>query len=375
VSRLKIIFAGGGTGGHLFPALAIANCLKERIKPPDNADFMFIGTRKGIEFRMKNELGYSLKLISVRGLQRKGILKNILFPILLFGATLKSMYLCWRFKPNVVVGTGGYVMGPVLMGAIFLGKYCVIQEQNSYPGLTTRQLAHKVDRVFLGFNEARKFLNSKAITIETGNPVKDIIGKISREEGRKHYDIDNNSRVILILGGSQGATSINQNILDHLNDLPEGFHLIWQTGERDYKEVSAAAGGKDGSRTLFAFTDRIEMAYAAADIVIARAGALTIAELEAAGLSSVLIPYPYATADHQKKNAELLAEKGMAMVIYDDELPEVSLIKGAVTMINDGSCDKMSQRVKKERDKKKKPAVDMIADEILSLIDFEGSVN
>nr|MBN2277535.1 undecaprenyldiphospho-muramoylpentapeptide beta-N-acetylglucosaminyltransferase [candidate division Zixibacteria bacterium] len=373
MKQLRLIFAGGGTGGHLFPALAIANHLKKRIEPENRAEFRFIGTRRGIEFRLKDSLGYSLTLISVRGLYRKGVLRNLLFPLLLIGATIKSMFICWRFKPDAVIGTGGYVMGPVMMGAVFMRKGCFIQEQNSYPGLTTRQLAHRVDCVFLGFGEARKHLDGRAVTIETGNPVKDIIGKIDRNEARRHFGFNDNDHVILILGGSQGATSVNQNILDHLHELPNDFKLIWQTGERDYKEIAAAAGGRVGSRALFAFTDQIEQAYAAADLAIARSGALTLAELEAAGLPAVLIPYPHATADHQRKNAETFESKGAAVVIFDHELPEVSLIKGAVEIIRDGSWRKMKEAIDRIRTSRKKPAVEAIADEILSMIGWEGS--
>ena len=375
MSKLKAIFAGGGTGGHLYPALAIANHLKKIIEPEGEIDFRFVGTRRGIEYRMKGRLGYPLMLITVRGLDRGGILRNILFPFLLAGATLKSMFMMLRFKPDVVIGTGGYVMGPVLLAAVAMNRRCVIQEQNSYPGVTTRQLAHKVDKVFLGFGEAKKYLKILCETVETGNPVKESIGRVSRKEAREYFGFSMDDKTILILGGSQGASSINNNILAHLETLSDKYRLIWQTGERDYKEVAAKAGGRVPGRALFAFSDHIETAYAAADIVIARAGALTLAELEMAGLPSVLIPYPFAAADHQKKNAEVYAEAGASFIIYDKELGEVNLLRGAVALIEDGSLEKMKTAIEKIRGKRKRPAVDIIADEILSLVGFERGNN
>ena len=375
MKKLKAIFAGGGTGGHLYPALAIANKLRSIVEPQGEIDFRFVGTRRGVEYRMRDSLGYPLTLITVRGLSRKGILRNMLFPFLLIGSTLKSMLLIFRISPDIVVGTGGYVMGPVLMAAVIMNRRCVIQEQNSYPGVTTRQLAHRVDKVFLGFGEARKYLKKLSETVETGNPVKESVGTVSREKAREYFGFDIDDKVILVLGGSQGASSINNNILGHLETLPDKYRIIWQTGERDYKEVAAKAGGKVSGRALFSFSDHIETAYAAADIAIARAGALTLAELEAAGLPSVLVPYPYATADHQKKNAEVYVNAGASFLIYDNELDEMSLIKGTVALLEDGSVVKMRDAIDKMRRKRKKPAADIIADEILSLVGFERGDN
>ena len=375
MKKLSVIFAGGGTGGHLYPALAIAERLKARAERQRLCDFRFVGTRRGLEYRMRERLGYPLHLISVRGLYRTGILRNIIFPVLLTGATLKSIYLIIRFHPDVIVGTGGYVMGPVVMAAIALNKYCVLQEQNSYPGLTTRQLAHKVDKVFLGFGVAAKYLHKNCTIVETGNPIKDVIGKISRNEAREYFGLSEKDRVILILGGSQGASSINENILRNLSTLPADYKLIWQTGERDYKEVAAKAGGKVTGRALFTFTDKIELAYAAADIAIARAGALTLAELEAAGLPAILVPYPYATADHQRKNAEYFVESCAAVLFDDGRLDKVDLLNESIKLFESGQYAILAKAVDSMRRKRKKPAADMIVDEILSLIGYEGSPN
>jgi UDP-N-acetylglucosamine--N-acetylmuramyl-(pentapeptide) pyrophosphoryl-undecaprenol N-acetylglucosamine transferase len=373
VKEFKAIFAGGGTGGHLFPALAIAEKLKSLLEPDNKVDFKFVGTRRGIEYRMKDRLGYPLYLISVRGLSRAGVFRNILFPFLLVGGVLKSAFLILRFKPDIIVGTGGYVMGPVIMAAIAFNRHCVIQEQNSYPGLTTRQLASKVDRVFLGFGTASKYLGRTCEIVETGNPVKEVIGSVSKETARRHYGFDMTDCVILILGGSQGARRINQNILKHIKTLPNNFRLIWQAGETDFEEIAAVVGDSVNSRSFFPFTNDIEKAYAAADIAVARAGALTLAELETAGVPSILIPYPYATGDHQRKNAEHFVESGGAVIVEDSRLEDIDLIGEAVGLVESGRCDRMADAVESMRRSRIKPAVDVIAEEILKLTGFRES--
>ncbi len=367
---LKVIFAGGGTGGHLFPALAIADKLKQRSSSNARPDILFIGTKRGLEFRIRESLGYPLKLINVRGMARRLTLVNLLVPFLLVGAVVKSMLIIARFHPDIVIGSGGYVMGPVLIAAIIMGKRRVIQEQNSFPGVTTRKLAGKVDRVFLGFGEASKYLPAKARLVESGNPIKEVIGTIPPEEGRRYFGVQSGKRVILILGGSQGATAINRNILSHIAKLPEDFHLIWQTGERDYKDVAASAGGKVSGRALFAFTDRIEYAYAAADIVIARAGALTLAEIIAAGSPSLLVPYPHAAGDHQRKNALPMEKMGASIIVEDRQLREKNLLDEAVGVFQSGLYDAMKKAVESLRARRNRPAADLIADEIEALLNI-----
>lgn len=368
--KFRAIFAGGGTGGHLTPARAIADHLKTRLQNKAEAEFLFVGTRKGIEYRLKDTLGYPLALINIRGLSRSLSLSNLLFPFLLFGAVLKSMSLIAEFKPDIVVGTGGYVMGPVILGAWLKGRRRVIQEQNSFPGLATRKLSGISDRVFLGFSDAGKFLPVKASKVQSGNPVKDIIGTVSREDGCRYFELDPEKKTIMIMGGSQGAANINRNILNNIENLREDIQLIWQTGERDYKEVAAQAGGKVSRRSLFPYTDRIEMAYAAADLIVARAGALTLAEIAAAGLPSILVPFPYATGDHQMKNAESFTANGSGVVIPDNELNEVNLLGEAVRLIEEGKLDEMSRAAREHHLKDGKKAVDIICDEILKLTAF-----
>lgn len=377
MKKLRAIFAGGGTGGHLTPALAIADRLKEKMSSREGAEIRFVGTKRGIEYRLKDKLGYPLSTILVRGLSRAGILQNLLFPVMLIAGIIKSIYLLLRYKTDIVIGTGGYVMGPVIMAAVAMNRFCVIQEQNSFPGLTTRQLASRVNRVFLGFGAAKQFLNraDDSALIESGNPVKKIIGSVSSEKGRAYFGFEQSDKVIFIFGGSQGASRINKNILGNLDNLPDRYSLIWQTGERDYKEVAAIAGGRVSGRSLFSFTQEIEMAYAAADIVIARAGALTLAELEAAACPAILVPYPYATGDHQAKNAECFVAEGAAVKIDDASLDEVDLLGEAVAIAEDGRLSKMTEAILRMRDRRKKPATDIIVEDILALTGFEEDLS
>lgn len=366
MKTFKAIFAGGGTGGHLFPALTIAAALKERLEPEYETEFKFVGTKRGLEYRMKDSLGYPLVLLSVRGYMRSAILSNIVFPFVLFWAYMRSIFILRRFDPDVVVGTGGYVMGPVLMAAITLNLTRVIQEQNSYPGVTTRTLARRVFKVFLGFADAKKYLPDSD-TLVTGNPIRRSIGRAGRDEAITRFELDKNKRTVLVLGGSQGALSINQNVLRHLDDFGDGIQMVWQTGERAYTEVAARAGGRVSGRALFAFTDKIEFAYAAADIVIARSGALTLAEIEAAGLPAILIPFPYATADHQRKNALSFVAAGAAVLVDDAQLEKVSLPAMAREILESDKLEVMKHCVRKMQQERPKPAVDVIVDSILQL--------
>jgi len=367
MKTFRAIFAGGGTGGHLFPALAIADKLKSRLEGEYAIDFRFVGTKRGIEYRMRDRLGYPLHLMNVRGLARSAALSNLLFPFLLLWAYLKSLIMILRFQPDIVIGTGGYVMGPIFLAAATLNTLRVIQEQNSYPGVTTRQLAIKAHKVFLGFDDARRHLKSGCDIVVTGNPIKEIIGTISREEGIRHFNLNPAKKTILILGGSQGAMSINLNILDCLKNLPDGYQLIWQTGDRGYQDLVDLAGERLTGHVAFAITDRVELAYAAADIVIARAGATTLAELEASKLPAILVPYPFAAADHQRKNAESFEHEGAAVLFGDEQLGKVDLLQEAVTILESDTYATMKQAVQAMHARRERPATDVIVDEIMQL--------
>ena len=234
---VRIMFAGGGTGGHLFPALAIADRLKELLSPSRNVEIQFVGTRRGLEYRMREKLGYSLHLINVRGLARSLSPKNLLVPFILISALLRSAALLNKFQPDLVVGTGGYVAWPVLKMANWKSIPTVLQEQNSFPGVTTRQLAGKARRVYLGFGQAQEHIKTEGKLIVTGNPVRTTSDAIDRNKAMKEFGLDPARKTILILGGSQGARTINRAVLKSLAAKPLALRHIGP----EFVEVSCQA--------------------------------------------------------------------------------------------------------------------------------------
>jgi len=369
VQATRIVFAGGGTGGHLFPAIAIADRITQLLQNKMVVDIVFVGTKRGLEYRMRESLGYPLHLIDIRGLARSLTLKNLLIPFILLRAMVQSSLLLRRISPDIVVGTGGYVSWPVLRVAALKRIATVLQEQNSFPGITTRRLAKQAKRIYLGFETARKYLRTKGQVIVTGNPVRMSVINGDRSEAMKAFGLDPKKKTILVLGGSQGARTINNAVLESLEKqtLPKEYQILWQTGKRDYREVTARAGRKAARCALFPFADRMDLVYAAADIAIARAGALTLAELTACGVPSILIPYPHAAGDHQRKNAADLADQNMAVVIDDKDLNGIDLLGKAVALYQSGRSHQMKQAIT-EWNHNRRPAVDVIAEDIVNLI-------
>jgi UDP-N-acetylglucosamine--N-acetylmuramyl-(pentapeptide) pyrophosphoryl-undecaprenol N-acetylglucosamine transferase len=369
MTTARLIFAGGGTGGHLYPAVAIADRVKELLSSRMPVEIIFVGTTRGIEYRERETLGYPLHLINIRGIARSFTPANLAVPFLVLGAIIKANALVKQFAPHVVVGTGGYVAWPVLRAANGLKIPSVLQEQNSFPGVTTRQLAPKASRIYLGFAKAAEYLKTTAQIIVTGNPVRTGIAKGDRTEALKIFGLDPSKKTILVIGGSQGARSVNQAMLRALQTglIPDGFQLLWQTGKRDYTEVSAAAGDKAKGHALFPFENRMELVYAAADIAIARAGAITLAEIEACALPSVLIPFPHAAGDHQRKNAAEFVRQEYAVMIDEQELATNDPVVAAVAAITSGKASQMRDAMQ-TANAKKNPAVDMIANDIVNLV-------
>jgi UDP-N-acetylglucosamine--N-acetylmuramyl-(pentapeptide) pyrophosphoryl-undecaprenol N-acetylglucosamine transferase len=311
-----ILIAGGGTGGHLFPALAIADEFK-KLRP--ESEFLFLGTKGKIEARVVPQRGYAFRTIWISGFHRRLTIDNLLFPLKVLVSLVQSFFVIRQFRPDVVVGTGGYVCGPVLFVASMLKIPTVIHESNSYPGVTTRMLAKKATKVFIAFDDAKRWLKRTDHVTLIGTPTREILGSVSRSASREFFQIDPNKKTLLVFGGSLGAASINNAVLESLDDLlHERIQLIWQTGQSDFARVRAAIGIKSVG-WVGAFIDRMEYAFGAADLVVCRAGATTLAELTRVGKPAIIIPYPHAAGDHQTHNARSLADAGAAVMIADHD--------------------------------------------------------
>ena len=335
-SALRIVIAGGGTGGHVYPGLAIADELR-RMEP--DATIVFVGSRGHIEERIVPASGYVLRTIWISGFRRALTLATLLFPVKLAVALVQSFVLLRTVRPNIAVGTGGYVCGPVLYAATVLGIPTLIQEQNSYPGVTTRILAPQVDQVHITFDSTRRFLKRADNVRLSGNPTRSSLGAASRTEAAGFFGIDPLRKTLLVFGGSQGAVGINSAVLIALPGiLATGAQMIWQTGERDYERITGNAEVRDatgrGVLRIHRYLEKMGEAYAASDLVLCRAGATTLAELTCVGKPSVLIPLPTAAANHQTANARSMEEAGASVMVPESEA-ENRLLTVLTMLLND----------------------------------------
>jgi UDP-N-acetylglucosamine--N-acetylmuramyl-(pentapeptide) pyrophosphoryl-undecaprenol N-acetylglucosamine transferase len=310
-----VLFAGGGTGGHLMPALVLA---EEMVRLDPSIQPFFVGSRRGVEAGVLTQRPWRYVLLPLEPLRRRQWWKNVALPVSFTRSILAIGGILRRERPGLVVGTGGYVSGPVVGAAMALGVPSLIQEQNAYPGLATRWLAGKARQIHLGFPEARKHLRPGPDTkvFVSGNPIQpppEVLPPKSEAKSRLGFSPE--SPVVLVMGGSQGALAINQSVRDALvgGYWPKDANLVWQTGPGTYSAFSGHA--VHGRIVVEPFIDPIERAYSAADLVVARAGAMTLAEVAAWGLPSVLIPLPTAAAGHQLANARALEEAGAAVLL------------------------------------------------------------
>lgn len=365
----KIIISGGGTGGHIFPAIAIADALKERL---GGADILFIGAKGRMEMQKVPAAGYPIEGLWISGIQRRLTLKNLSFPFKLLSSIWKARRIIRKFAPDLAIGTGGYASGPMLRVASRKGIPSLIQEQNSFPGITNRILAKTVDRICVAYEGMEKHFPANRLAI-TGNPVrKEIIELAGKEEtGIRHFGLDKKYKSLLIVGGSQGARSINRSIAGQLTEMvSEPVQLIWQCGEsflEEAKNTVAALPETVRARVqVHAFISRMDLAYAAADIVISRAGAIAISELCIAGKAPLLVPLPSAAEDHQTKNAFALAEKEAAILIRDQDLDNKLLSELRKLLKDEPRMDKMGKNLKALA---LPDATEKIVDEIIKLLD------
>jgi UDP-N-acetylglucosamine--N-acetylmuramyl-(pentapeptide) pyrophosphoryl-undecaprenol N-acetylglucosamine transferase len=352
-SRLKskepyrIIISGGGTGGHVYPAIAIANAFRER--HPD-AEILFVGAEGKMEMVRVPEAGYKIVGLWISGINRSLTLSNLVFPFKFFSSLLKARKIVKQFRPHVAVGTGGYASGPMMIAATRAKIPAVLQEQNSYAGLTNKQLAGKARCICVAYPGMEKYFPKDKVRL-TGNPVrKDIINLDTRRaDAINHFGFTDDGRTLLVLGGSGGARTINESLLAGLDKLIDSnVQLIWQTGKVYYESVKAQIANKDLRKVrLFDFLKEMDLAYAAANVVVSRAGALSISELCLAKKPAVLVPSPNVAEDHQTKNAMALVNEKAAVLVPDQQARE-TLVTVAVKLLHDEqSCSALRESIGK----------------------------
>ncbi len=317
MTKLKFILSGGGTGGHIYPAISIANELKLRF--PD-AEFLFVGAKDKMEMQKVPQAGYDIQGLWIAGLQRKITIDNAMFPFKLATSLLKSKAIIKEFKPNVVIGTGGFASGPLLQMANSAGIPTVIQEQNSYPGITNKLLSKKAKVICVAYENLDRFFPKEKVIL-TGNPVRQDLIAIDgkREEAIAYFKLDPNKKTLLVLGGSLGARRINQLIAKEIEFFKtKNVQVIWQCGKFYYEEYQHFESEKKVQ--VMDFIDRMDLVYAAADIVISRAGASSVSELCIVGKPVIFIPSPNVAEDHQTKNAQAIVDKKGAILLREKEL-------------------------------------------------------
>lgn len=322
---MRIIISGGGTGGHIYPALAIADELKNLAAP---AEILFVGTKQGLESDIVPKAGYQLKLIEVGGLERRLSWENIKTLSRTVGGLWQSRAIIAQFRPDIVIGTGGYVCGPVLLIASLLKIPTLIQEQNAIPGVTNKILARFVDKVAVGYAEAIPRFPVPGKVVITGNPIRSEIMAVTREQGQRELGLAPGKLTLLVSGGSRGAHSINKAMTIAAKGIVgrEEIQVLHITGKNDYNNIvglysqNGIDPEKNGNIIVKPYLYNMPQALAAADLAVFRAGAIGLAELTARGIPAVLVPYPYAAENHQEHNARVLEKHGAAVVIRDADL-------------------------------------------------------
>lgn len=361
----RLIITGGGTGGHIFPALAIANEFKSRYA---NAEILFVGAEGKMEMTRVPEAGYKIVGLWISGLQRKLTLSNLLFPFKLIASYFKARTILKKFNPHVVVGTGGYASGPILLASTKKKIPSLIQEQNSYAGLTNKQVGHNVQRICVAYAGMEKYFPKEKIAL-TGNPVrKDILDLANKKEkALNHFGFTCSEKTLLIVGGSLGARTINESVMEGIDKLIDArVQVIWQTGKVYYESVKAQVQNKDlRSIRIYDFLKQMDLAYAASDVVVSRAGALAISELCIAGRPSILVPSPNVAEDHQTKNARTLVNSNAACMVKDIEAKSLLISESLKLLFDEEQCETLRKNIIKLG---KPRATEEIVNEIEKLI-------
>jgi UDP-N-acetylglucosamine--N-acetylmuramyl-(pentapeptide) pyrophosphoryl-undecaprenol N-acetylglucosamine transferase len=319
--KLRVIISGGGTGGHIYPAIAVAQALQKRLN--NEVEFLFVGASDRMEMEKVPKAGYAIEGLWISGLQRSLSVKNLLFPIKVIAAVAKSMGIINRFRPDLAIGFGGYASGAMMYAATLKGIPSMIHEQNSYAGITNKILKNRVAKIAVAYDNMERFFPANKI-VKTGNPVRQDICDFGNKRAAafSFFGLNQSKKTILVIGGSLGARTINESIEQDLEKLQAaGINLIWQTGKL-FNSSKSASMNPDFGLKVSAFIYEMDLAYAAADIVISRAGALSIAELAIVGKPVILVPSPNVSEDHQTKNAMALVDKNAAILVKDFESRE-----------------------------------------------------
>lgn len=344
---MKAIISGGGTGGHIFPAVAIANAIKEKYS---DADILFIGAKGRMEMEKVPQAGYKIEGLWISGLQRRLTWKNLSFPFKVIFSTIKARKLIKKFNPDVVIGVGGFASGPTLQAASKIGVPTLIQEQNSYPGITNKMLAKHVTKICVAYDNMTRWFEESKICF-TGNPIRQNIVDITdkRDIALKHFVLDTNKKTVLVVGGSLGALTINESIALGLKYfLDNDIQILWQTGKGFYSKAKEYAKNINSNNIkVFEFIYEMDLAYSVADVIISRAGAIAISELCVIGKPTILVPSPNVAEDHQTKNAMALVNKNAAILVKDIQAREI-LINELDALIKDSEKqNQLSQNIVK----------------------------
>jgi UDP-N-acetylglucosamine--N-acetylmuramyl-(pentapeptide) pyrophosphoryl-undecaprenol N-acetylglucosamine transferase len=341
----RVIISGGGTGGHIFPAIAIANSFRERYR---DAQILFVGAKGRMEMTRVPEAGYKIIGLWISGLQRKLTWSNLLFPVKVVVSYVRAAMIIKRYKPHVVIGTGGYASGPIMMAATRSGVPTVIQEQNSFAGLANKQVADRVNKVCVAYDGMEKYFPKQKIVL-TGNPVRKDIITVSqkRAQAKTHFGFEGNKKTLLIIGGSLGARTINESILGGIEKLIDAqVQVIWQTGKGYYESYKSQLGKYDLKRVRVQdFVREMDLAYAAADVVISRSGAIAVSELCISGKPVILVPSPNVAEDHQTKNAMALVTKDAALMVADKDAKSKLVDEALKLLFDEQLALRLSQNI------------------------------
>jgi UDP-N-acetylglucosamine--N-acetylmuramyl-(pentapeptide) pyrophosphoryl-undecaprenol N-acetylglucosamine transferase len=363
---MRILIAGGGTGGHVYPALAIADALRERIPA---SDILFVGSKGRMEMEKVPAAGYAIQGLNIRGLERRLTWRNLLLPFRLMGSLWQTRRILRRFRPDIAVGVGGYASGPVLRMAAWMGIPYILQEQNSHAGLTNRLLARRALRICVAWPGMEAFFPEDKLVF-TGNPLRSSIrtSATDRVASHAHFGTDPTLKTVLLLGGSLGARTLNDSVIRAADWLREHAHvqLIWQCGKSAYEQCSASEVARSHQVRLLPFIERMDMAYTAADLIVARAGAMTIAELCQVGKPVILIPSPNVADDHQTANARSLTEQQAALLVADAEARQSLFTQVEALLADPERCTFLGDNIRRLA---RPEAAHQIADLLITLTD------